>query len=869
MTPAMITNIFPRLITAIVMLKIRLAGCRCYADRGWELSAMGIFLLLAGGSLFAAACYPDAVAAKPSDHGIARKKEVLILNPYHPGHGWADDEQAGIVDVFREKDQPWIPVVEYLDLTHLPDGTHLSELKKFLRLKYRDRKCSVIIAMDYPGLGFAVDNRAELFGEVPVVFCGINNLIPESLKRQTDVTGIAGIVDLAGTIEVMLRLHPSTKEIFVPHDYTEGSVAVRRELEALVPGFGDKVGFRFTDPLTMEELLKEMERLPGDSLVLEIGFITDKSGRTFGMAEAGRLFFEHSPVPVYSIYEQRLGFGIAGGKLLRARVHGANAGRIALRVLAGEKASDIPVVFESNSRLMFDYKVMNRFGVPLSALPKGSTVINKPVSFYAAHRVVIQGASGIIVFFLIIMFLLRINIVQRRQAKETIRRGDELLKVITSNDPDLILIQDSDLRYSFITNPRLGLTVQDIIGKTDDDILSKKDAARLKAIKTQVLETGNPVHVETPLISRKGGREFFRGSYVPKFDAKGRVDGLIGYFRDLNERMRAESAIRSLSKLPGENPNPILRVGSDGIILFANTAGMLLLERFERQVGQLLPEEWIERIKAVFVGGRNVENEVECNGRIFSCTLAPIVKEGYVNIYGLDVTERKQAEEKLKNQSRRLRLLSARLSEVEEDERKRIARELHDQVGQNLTAIGINMTILESMIPSGSADEIRNRCRDSMVLLDKTSEFIRDLMSDIRSPVMDDFGLMAAIKYYGERFALRTGIAFDFHGSDIVPRPSKSVESTVFRIVQEALNNVGKHARAARVDITGEIHENTLRITIVDDGVGFDAKRTDRGDRRYGWGLMTMDERANLTGGNCSITSQPGRGVEVVVEVPI
>ena len=171
--------------------------------------------------------------------------------------------------------------------------------------------------------------------------------------------------------------------------------------------------------------MKELERLPKDSLVLEIGFITDKSGRTFGISETTKLFSEHSPVPIYSTYEQRLGFGIVGGKLLSARIHGANAARIALRVLAGEKASAIPVVFESDSQFMFDYKVMSRFGIPLSALPEGSTVINKPVSFYAAHRVVIQTALGIIVFLAVVIFLLTINIIQRKRSVIALRASEQ------------------------------------------------------------------------------------------------------------------------------------------------------------------------------------------------------------------------------------------------------------------------------------------------------------------------------------------------------------------------------------------------------------------------------------------------------------
>ncbi|MFH2000360.1 MAG: histidine kinase, partial [Planctomycetota bacterium] len=109
-----------------------------------------------------------AEAAEPSGRGTARE-EILILNSYHPGYVWSDDEQAGIIDVFRRKDKNWLPVIEYLDLKRLPDGRHLAELKQLFRLKYQNKKFSVVIAMDNTALEFAIDNQAELFGNAPIV----------------------------------------------------------------------------------------------------------------------------------------------------------------------------------------------------------------------------------------------------------------------------------------------------------------------------------------------------------------------------------------------------------------------------------------------------------------------------------------------------------------------------------------------------------------------------------------------------------------------------------------------------------------------------------------------------------------------------
>lgn len=107
-----------------------------------------------------------ANAAEPSGEGTARQ-EILILNSYHPGYGWSDDEQAGIIGVLRGENKYWLPVIEYMDLKRLPDGRHLVELKKLFRRKYQNQKFSVVIAVDNPVLEFAIDNQAELFGNAP------------------------------------------------------------------------------------------------------------------------------------------------------------------------------------------------------------------------------------------------------------------------------------------------------------------------------------------------------------------------------------------------------------------------------------------------------------------------------------------------------------------------------------------------------------------------------------------------------------------------------------------------------------------------------------------------------------------------------
>jgi signal transduction histidine kinase len=230
--------------------------------------------------------------------------------------------------------------------------------------------------------------------------------------------------------------------------------------------------------------------------------------------------------------------------------------------------------------------------------------------------------------------------------------------------------------------------------------------------------------------------------------------------------------------------------------------------------------------------------------------------------------ENTRLHEAVSEQRARLRALAVQVAEAEEAERRRLARELHDQVGQNLTALGINLNIVRTQVSDESAGLVRSRLDDSLVLVEQTTERIRDVMADLRPPVLDDYGLVAVLHWYGEQCALRTGLAIEVLGQEPDLRLPTRVENALFRIAQEALTNVTKHAQAVKVTVALEIDDQTVRLVVADDGVGFNPTRLAQPDGRQAWGLITMSERAEAVDGHCRIESRLGQGTRVVVEVP-
>lgn len=230
-----------------------------------------------------------------------------------------------------------------------------------------------------------------------------------------------------------------------------------------------------------------------------------------------------------------------------------------------------------------------------------------------------------------------------------------------------------------------------------------------------------------------------------------------------------------------------------------------------------------------------------------------------------DVTERKCAECELKEYSEQLRVLSQRLVEIHEDDCRKLSRELHDRVGQNLTALSINLGIILGQLPDTVERSIALRLTDSQKLVAATVDCITDVMGELRPPLLDDYGLLPALRDIADQFARRTGIDVVVHGPAHLDRLSLQFEISLYRIVQEALTNVAKHAHARRVTLEIELPPERITLAVADDGIGFDPAAQARRGGRGGWGMLTMRERAVALGGTLAIDSAPGRGTRVTI----
>ena len=270
----------------------------------------------------------------------------------------------------------------------------------------------------------------------------------------------------------------------------------------------------------------------------------------------------------------------------------------------------------------------------------------------------------------------------------------------------------------------------------------------------------------------------------------------------------------------------------------------------------------------------SVEEDSEGRKKYFSSNVIGIVINGFLlRVWGTqrDVTERRVAEDGIKRSRQQMRALAARLQSLREKERADIAREMHDVLGQGLTGLKIDLAALAKSLPestkeSASGGTAAEKLRSATRLLDETINAVKVLSTELRPGVLDKFGLPAAVEWQCQEFERRNAITCECHLADEDVSLETERSTALFRILQEALTNVARHARAEHVVVELKAHERTLCLSVQDDGQGITG---DEISNPASLGLLGMRERAEMSGGEFTVEGEPGRGTIVKAQMPL
>jgi len=392
---------------------------------------------------------------------------------------------------------------------------------------------------------------------------------------------------------------------------------------------------------------------------------------------------------------------------------------------------------------------------------------------------------------------------------------------------------------------------------------------------------------EVRAVRREGGTFPAYLTCSPIWRPDGSVAGFVYTFMDITERKAAEEAIRDseekYSTVVESSPTGIF-IYSEGKILFGN-------QRFFTMVGRspgefrgfdaaeiIHPDDWpmvLEIWRRRFNGSGGIE-DYDCriltskgDIRWVSGRTTLIRYRGGLALLGniQDITERHKAEQALRDSREALHRLSARLLAAQENERQRVARELHDSIGQSLSAI--KFMVERALDGDGTGDHgpRLTALRSAVPVIQASVEEVRRISMALRPSTLDDLGLMATLAWFSREFQatyphIQVERVMEVEESEI-PEPLKT---TIFRIVQEAMNNAAKHSQASRITVALRILFGSLQLVVADNGVGFKPGAPRREDAAGGFGLAFMRERAELFGGALVLTSGIGLGTEITAQ---
>ena len=397
--------------------------------------------------------------------------------------------------------------------------------------------------------------------------------------------------------------------------------------------------------------------------------------------------------------------------------------------------------------------------------------------------------------------------------------------------------------------------------------------------------------VEYRVVRPDGSIRWIRDRGFPIKDKEARVYRLAGIAEDITERKLAADAVKQaddrMRLIIDTIPTMVWSLRPDGVLDFVNQrwldyTGLSFEEGIEDSMRVVHPDDSsrvMEKWLIDMVAGKPSEDEMRLRRadgeyRWFLIRTVPLFDEqgNIVKWYGMstDIEDRKFAEEKLKATSEQLRALSARLQSTREEEGTRIAREIHDELGATLTSLrweleGIRKTLSEpgAMLP---AADLKDKLATMLGLTDTTINIVRRIASDLRPVVLDVLGLGAAIEWQAQQFRGRTGIDVHCHPPPTAAPLNPEQSTAVFRIFQEALTNIQRHAGATRVDVTMTVDGREFVLTVRDNGRGI-TEEEKSGPSSIG--LLGMRERAHLIGGEVDVAGVAGKGTTVTVRLPI
>jgi PAS domain S-box-containing protein len=477
------------------------------------------------------------------------------------------------------------------------------------------------------------------------------------------------------------------------------------------------------------------------------------------------------------------------------------------------------------------------------------------------------------------------EVLRRRQIQEDLHKSESYFRALLESSLDVIAILEKDgtIRWENASVQHvLGYAPDERIGNSIFYYVHPEDLSSFKNYYWKKIQRSK--HIEKPVEFRFHNKENnWRTLSLISFNLlnDSRIAGIVISYRDITNRKQTEMDLRKSEAtnraIINALPDLIFQIKKDGTLLSFKTISYFNPSAFHEEIEginikEVLPAELVKKIlRAMNQALRTYETKMfeyhyksSNNLRDYEVRVA-IIRDDEVLVLVREITDRKRAERELKKSHEQLRRLSYYLQSIREEERTSIAREIHDELGQLLTGLKIDLSFIDNRLPDYLSD-LKEKVKSMSKLTDTTIKTVRKIASELRPVILDDLGITAAIEWQIQEYQKRSGISCRFY---VIPSEFKLDQkrsTAIFRIFQETLTNVFRHARASEVNITLEKRDGTVNLKVKDNGIGINKKKI---NNPKSIGLSGIRERAHALGGLVEIKGVRNKGTSVSVTIPM